>query len=84
MIKLRKEKYTQITEEKSGNYMAIGIGLGMLFGASIGLLIGTIIDNIPLGAFLGSSIGTILGIVVAALVKSNKTIYSISTATTVC
>ncbi len=52
----------------------MGISLGMCFGVAIGMLVGTIINNIPICMCFGISIGMCIGVVVGSSIKKKKII----------
>ncbi|WP_312810896.1 hypothetical protein [Sedimentibacter sp.] len=61
-------------KKDTNKYLAIGISLGLCFGAGAGIIVSIIIDksNFIFGIPLGSGLGMIIGIIVGSILDSNN------------
>ena len=57
------------TQRKS-NKSGIGLSLGLVIGAGLGILFGYLIDNVTLGLILGAGGGMVIGLSVGTAVFS--------------
>ena len=55
---------------KDENHMALGISLGLCFGAGAGLTMGQLFfDNMSMGIVIGAGIGMLVGLIVGMQIK---------------
>lgn len=54
-------------KDKKDNDLAMAISLGLCFGSAIGILIGTLNDNLTLGLCYGPGIGVCIGVLINSM-----------------
>jgi uncharacterized membrane protein len=61
---VKEGRKLQMSDEKGDETEVNMIGIGMVFGISIGSGIGLIFDNVAAGLALGIAVGTMVGVVI--------------------
>lgn len=61
-------------KKDTNKYLAMGIPLGLCFGASVGIIISIIMDksNSIFGIPIGAGFGMMIGIIVGSILDSNN------------